>query len=431
MNASIQELYQIYLRQRYVTTDSRKISPGCLFFALTGDNFDGNAYAGQALDAGASYAIIDNPAYNTNERTILVEDVLTTLQSLALTHRQSLSIPVIGITGTNGKTTTKELIHAVLSSQLKTQATSGNLNNHIGVPLTILGIPKDAQIAVIEMGANHPGEIAALCNISRPTHGIITNIGKAHLEGFGGFEGIIRTKTELYRFVAQNKGTLFVNADNPLLMSLSEGNDRVTYGSDAGNRISGKITGSNPYLGIEFNDTHASYKLKSKIVGSYNFENLLAAITIGAYFNIQGRKICAAIEQYAPSNSRSQAIKTKHNLVILDAYNANPTSMRAALLNFKNLESGKKMVLLGGMKELGPESRIEHLEILSLVKELNFDRIILAGPEFMDCAHAGEFTCFKDSTAALEWLNKNPVQDYTILVKGSRGSKMEVTLEAL
>jgi UDP-N-acetylmuramoyl-tripeptide--D-alanyl-D-alanine ligase len=431
MTISDNQLYSLYLRHREISTDSREIIPGSLFFSLKGDNFDGNAFSGKAIESGAAFAVIDNPSFDTGERTLLVENVLRSLQAIAVIHRQSLNIPVIGITGTNGKTTTKELINAVLSSQLKTHATSGNLNNHIGVPFTILSIPEYSEIAVIEMGANHPGEIEFLCSIAKPTHGIITNIGKAHLEGFGSFDGIVRAKSELYHYIAETRGELFVNSDNPLLMSLSESISRITYGREKKNYISGTLTSSDPYLDMKFYNHELSYPVRTNLVGDYNYENVLAAVAIGTRFNITGKNICSAIENYKPANSRSQAIKTAHNLVIVDTYNANPTSMRAALLNFNRIDSKRKMVILGGMKELGQASEAEHLEIVKLVKELKFNNAVFSGPEFMQVSEDEGFTCLPDSTATFEWLKTNPVHDYTILVKGSRGSKMEVVLEAL
>jgi UDP-N-acetylmuramoyl-tripeptide--D-alanyl-D-alanine ligase len=396
---------------------------------LRGDNFDGNAFAPTALEQGAQFAVIDDPSLDS-EYCLLVEDVLAALQKLACMHRKSLNIPVIGITGSNGKTTTKELIHAVMGSHFQAHATAGNLNNHIGVPLTMLSMPFDTEIAIIEMGANHPGEIAFLSNIAQPTHGIITNIGKAHLEGFGGYEGVIRTKSELYQYLRMHDGTAFVNGINSLLAELSMGITRIFYGTEHDFQIQGEILSSDPLLDILWHHSDREIKVKTQLVGNYNFENVMAAICIGDHFRVPAEKIVSAIMNYVPANSRSQTLNTSHNKIILDAYNANPSSMLAALQNFSRIKAARKMVILGDMLELGAESLAEHSSIVSLVDSLTFDTAIFVGPEFRK-AVGEHHLAFTDTSSAMEWLQNNLVQGYTILLKGSRGIRMETLLEAL
>ena len=362
----IEELYSIYLNCTHICTDSRKVENKSIFFSLQGDNFNGNTYAEIALNNGCSFAVIDDVNYYKDNRYILVDNTLKTLQDLAKYHRSKLKIPIIGVTGTNGKTTTKELLNAVLSKKYNTLATIGNLNNHIGVPQTILKISKFTEIAIIEMGANHLGEIAELCEIAQPNFGIITNIGKAHLEGFGSIEGIIKTKSELYNWIRKKEGTLFVNGENPILTNLSENTKRITYGNSSNNNYSANIVAANPYLEVELinKNTNKLDKIKSKLVGSYNFENILAAIAIGNYFSVDKNSIINAIESYTPTNNRSQIIKTEQNRVIMDAYNANPSSMEASINNFATIAFDNKVVILGDMLELGNESEKEHLKIL-------------------------------------------------------------------
>jgi len=429
MHISIEELYTIYLKHRLISTDSRQVVPDCLFFALKGDNFDGNKYAATALEAGAAFAVIDDAAYD-GHNTLLVNDVLQALQQLALMHRRKFSIPVVAITGSNGKTTTKELINAVLSQQYCVTATKGNLNNHIGVPLTILRIEENTQIAIIEMGANHQLEIARLCQLSEPTHGMITNIGKAHLEGFGGFEGVIKAKSELYTWLRNTDGTVFVNAGNPLLMELTSGMKRILYGTGEGIHTQGKARNNNSTLELDWFSVNSKINIQTNLVGIYNFENVMAAICLGTFFNVPHEKIKSAINSYLPSNSRSQAMKTERNSIILDAYNANPTSMQVAIENFRQIEAPYKMVILGDMLELGEESPDEHLTIVNLVNESGFDRAVFVGPDFKEMA-SERFPCFSNSDEAREWLLKEQIRDFTILVKGSRGIKMEKVLEAL
>jgi len=429
MLTSIEELYTIFLDNRTVSTDSRRILPGCLFFALKGDNFDGNKYAETAIEAGASYAVIDDATFES-PGTLLVNDVLESLQQLALMHRRKFDIPVFAITGSNGKTTTKELVNAVLSMQFKVTATKGNLNNHIGVPLSLLEISGDTQIAIIEMGANHQGEIAKLCTIAEPTHGLITNIGRAHLGGFGGYEGVIKAKNELYVWLRSSAGEVFVNDGNVLLMDLTSGMKRTLYGSKENSYTRGNVIETGSTLGIEwFVDTKA-IEIKTNLVGNYNFENVMAAICIGTFFGVSPEKVKTAINSYFPSNSRSQAMKTARNSIILDAYNANPTSMQAAIENLRQVKALHKMVILGDMLELGEESQAEHATIVNLVEESNFERAVFVGPDFQKAA-GHKFPCYYNSSEAYEWLLSQQISDFTILVKGSRGIKMEKVLEAL
>jgi UDP-N-acetylmuramoyl-tripeptide--D-alanyl-D-alanine ligase len=431
MRITIDQLYAIYLENRIVTTDTRKITSGCIFFALRGENFDGNTFADEALGKGAKYAVVDNLSYDKGKHTLLVDDTLKTLQELAHFHREHLNIPVIGITGTNGKTTTKELINAVLSKKYKTAATSGNFNNHIGVPLTLLSINKAAEIAIIEMGANHEGEIATLCHIACPEFGIITNIGKAHLEGFGSFEGVIRAKSELYEYIRENGGQLFVNSDNELLAHLSQDISAITYGSKAGAYCHGWPETSNPFARLQWDSPNGLLSVETKLVGSYNFENIMAAICIGQHFEVPLQAIIEAIAFYQPSNNRSQIINTGKNKVIMDAYNANPTSMKAAIMNFRNLNNPSKMVIIGDMFELGKESSKEHAEVLHYINESNFDAVLLVGPRFKSINFSKNTNSFISSSEAKEWLKRNPLEGYTILVKGSRGMHMEDLIEEL
>lgn len=430
MNISIDELYDIYCKRPLVITDSRKVMPGCLFFALKGENFDGNTFARQAVEKGAAYAVSDDQGTDA-ENIIIVEDVLFTLQKLATMHRDHLHIPVIGITGTNGKTTTKELMHNVLSSRYQTHATAGNFNNHIGVPLTILSAPATTEMLIVEMGANHVGEIAKLCRIAKPTHGLITNIGRAHLEGFGGYDGVIKAKSELYNYLLENKGHAFVNGDNPLLMNLSEKIERTTYGVSELPDNKGTIAASDPFLVVKVTIGTNEYEIRTNLIGQYNFENVMAAVSIGSYMKVPAEKIVKAIAEYKPGNSRSQALDTGKNTVIADFYNANPSSMKAAIENFGDMKAGKKMVILGDMFELGNESKAEHKAIVELVEKKQFEKVIFAGPEFMNAATGSRFTCLMNSTEVYEFLSSEHPLGYTILLKGSRGSRMENVLPAL
>ncbi|MGE5317766.1 MAG: UDP-N-acetylmuramoyl-tripeptide--D-alanyl-D-alanine ligase [Chloroflexota bacterium] len=423
---TVGELLNIFKTHHWLCTDSRNVLPGSIFFALKGDNFNGNVFALKALENGASYAVIDEEDKYIDNRTLLVDNVLESLQSLASLYRSQLIIPIIGITGTNGKTTTKELIATALSVRFNTIATKGNLNNHIGVPLTLLSIKPDTEIAVIEMGANHPGEIAALCEIARPSHGIITNIGKAHLEGFGGFEGVIRTKRELYEYLNKNGGTVFVNSGNKLLMDLSQNSYRVTYGCQNSDTIAGKpTTDENGLLGIELNKPH-NYIFTTHLAGEYNFENVMAAMCIAAHFRVETEKSIEAISAYIPGMNRSQVLKTSRNTLILDAYNANPSSMKAAIGNFLKLNASQKAIILGDMFELGNESSFEHQQVIDLIKDLPDLRIYTAGPRFYEVvADGGNIKKFRTTGDLGIELSNNPPSGHTILVKGSRGMKLE------
>ena len=424
--SKISELYSKYLASSGVTTDSRHIKEGSIFFALKGENFDGNQYAAEALKKGAILAVVDDHAYVIGEGYLEVDNALTTLQDLAVYHRGKLDIPIIGLTGTNGKTTTKELIREVLSRKYKVHATPGNLNNHIGVPLSILGIVKDTEMAVIEMGANHMGEIAALCSIARPSHGLITNIGKAHLEGFGSYEGVIKAKTELYRFLHETGGKAFVHYDDPLLMELSAELSRKTYGKSQKADLSGQISHSVPFLEIGLGEQ----RIKTHLYGDYNFENVMAAICIGKYFNVENQAISEAISSYIPANNRSQVVISGTNTIFLDAYNANPSSMLAAIRQFQKQGAEKKVLILGDMLELGHQSREEHMKIMMEIAH-KFSLVILVGPEFLAARKEGFNTVFKDTGEAAAWIKEHPLNDAHILVKGSRGIALEKLLDLL
>ncbi|MEI6822543.1 MAG: UDP-N-acetylmuramoyl-tripeptide--D-alanyl-D-alanine ligase [Bacteroidota bacterium] len=426
----IKELYQIFLKHPQVSTDTRKIIKDSIYFAIKGKNFDGNLFASSALENGAAFAVIDNEKYYIdNGKYILVKDTLATLQQLALNHRQNLNILIIGITGTNGKTTTKELINVVLSEKYNTLATIGNLNNHIGVPLTILGITKDTEIAIIEMGANHVGEIGELCKISQPDYGIITNIGKAHLEGFGSFEGVIKAKNDLYIHIKDKKGKIFINSNNELLMNLSKDIDKITYGTSDTDFCCGEIISANPNVEISYRYNDLDFNFKTNLVGSYNFENIMAAICVGIYFNVDHHLLKKALETYVPTNNRSQVVKTEHNTLILDAYNANPTSMEQAISNFAKMDTNNKVLIIGDMLELGSYSLDEHQSILNLIEKDNFQNVILVGKDFKTVNK--NFLSFTTSDEAREWLKNNPIINSTILIKGSRGIKLEKIIDAI
>lgn len=402
---------------------------GDLFFALKGPNFNGNLFALNALDAGAAYAIVDEPVAGGGDRIIVTDDVLTTLQQLAKHHRQQFNIPFIGITGSNGKTTTKELVHAVLSSHYTTYTTQGNLNNHIGIPLTLLRVGKDAQMAVIEMGANHQQEIAGYCTYALPTHGIITNCGKAHLEGFGGVEGVRKGKGELYDFIRATKGTIFAFNDYDYLHSMSKGiSNIVWYGTQQG-AVTGHVVQSEPLLEIAVTSGPGFSSVKTQLVGEYNLPNILCAIAVGKYFNVPEEKIVQAIAAYAPDNSRSQLIEKGSNKIILDAYNANPTSMKAAIENFAKLHADKKILLLGGMMELGEESMEEHKAIVDLVSRYDWKCVVLVGGDFNAFSHP--YLYMQNAAEAAAWLAAEPPENTWLLVKGSRSMQMEKVLTAL
>jgi UDP-N-acetylmuramoyl-tripeptide--D-alanyl-D-alanine ligase len=424
---TIDQLYAIYKQYPSVQTDTRKLTQGNIFFALKGPNFNGNAFAKSALEAGAAYAVIDEDVDPADNRLLLVDDVLTALQELALYHRKQFNVPFIGITGSNGKTTTKELVHAVLSSTYKTYTTQGNLNNHIGVPLTLLSIKSDAEMAVIEMGANHLKEIESYCRIALPTHGIITNCGKAHLEGFGSLEGVRKAKGELYDFLRANNGTAFVMWDYDYLQSMSKGIGRIIkYGTVPDTDITGNLVQSEPYLSVTITKGAAIADMKTQLVGNYNLPNIIAAVAVGKYFTVNDATIKQSIEQYAPSNSRSQLIKQNGNNIILDAYNANPTSMRAAIENFASLQAKHKVLMLGGMMELGTDSLDEHRAIVDLVKKYNWEEVVLVGGDFLKIDHP--FTKMNSSAEAAAWYRSRRFNDTYFLIKGSRSMQMEKVL---
>jgi UDP-N-acetylmuramoyl-tripeptide--D-alanyl-D-alanine ligase len=432
--SQIELIYQHYLSYPIICTDTRSISPSSLFFALKGDNFDANTFAENALDLGAAFAVIDNPAYELNERCILVDDVLTTLQELAKYHRSQLRIPVIGLTGSNGKTTTKELINAVLAQKFRIFATKGNLNNHIGVPLSILSIKYDTEIAVIEMGANHQKEIEFLCSIAQPTHGLITNIGMAHLDGFGGFEGVKKGKAELFQYLKKESGTAFINRDNPYIteMSIVTKLDHIVYyGTEGVNFITGELLESDPLLALTWKGRDESFSVRTNLTGSYNFENILAAICIGAFFNLSVDQINKGLESYSPKNNRSQLTKTENNTVICDFYNANPSSMAAALKNISTLAATNKTAIIGDMFELGPEAPQQHLEIAELAEKSGLNTLIFIGKDFYVLKDTYKGLFFNTPKEAGEWLKTNPVKDSLVLLKGSRGMALEQLLPYL
>ncbi len=430
----IPELYKLYLRYPTVETDTRKVKQDDLFFALKGPNFNGNQFAHEALDKGAAYAVVDEDSNNPDNRIIRVNNVLKTLQDLAHHHRRQFilstagnQIPFIAVTGSNGKTTSKELIHAVLSTVYKTYTTEGNLNNHIGIPLTILKIKADAEIAIIEMGANHQKEIETYCTYTMPTHGVITNCGKAHLEGFGGEEGVRKGKGELFNYLKKHHGTAFVMWDYDYLKEMSKGIPNIiTYGTQSAD-ITGIAKNSLELLEVSINSGANINTIKSNLVGEYNLPNILLAVAIGKYFKVPDDKIKSALENYIPSNSRSQLIEKDGNKIILDAYNANPTSMKAAIENFAKMEGIDKVLILGGMMELGSESLYEHQNLINLIDKYNWKDVVLVGGDFNKVSHS--FSFFENSLQAAAWYkNKNFVHSQ-ILIKGSRSTAMEKVLE--
>jgi len=423
-----EDLYKVYLQFPSVQTDTRKLKEGDLFFALKGPNFNGNEFARKAIDDGASYAVIDDDRYRIDGKTILVEDTLASLQRLAKYHRQQFTIPFLAITGSNGKTTTKELIHAVLSTGLKTHTTEGNLNNHIGVPLTILKIKPDAEAAVIEMGANHLREIASYCEIALPTHGLITNCGKAHLEGFGSEEGVRKGKGELYDHLRAHQGTAFVMWDYVYLREMSKGIREIsTYGTKEANII-GDVSRSSQYLEVRFAEGFKG-TIRTNLVGDYNLPNVLAAVAVGKYFHIEEEKIRAAIEQYTPTNSRSQLIQKGSSKIILDAYNANPSSMKAAIENFAKADGQEKILALGAMAELGADSLKEHSDVIKEIDKHQWKDVLLVGGDFMKVDHT--YRKFNSPTEAGEWLQKTKPGNGFFLIKGSRSMQMEKLLDYL
>ncbi|WP_236059648.1 UDP-N-acetylmuramoyl-tripeptide--D-alanyl-D-alanine ligase [Chitinophaga rhizophila] len=421
---NIDQLYDIYRQYPSVQTDTRQLKAGDIFFALKGPNFNGNTYAAAALEKGAAFAVVDEEAYYTQpDKMMLTNDVLETLQQLALYHRQRMNIPILAITGTNGKTTTKELVSTVLSSAFKTTATTGNLNNHIGVPLTILRIPADAEIAVIEMGANHEREIAAYCQVALPTHGIITNIGKAHLEGFGSPEGVRRAKGELYDFLRSTNGTVFVCNEYDYLLDMSKGIQTViTYGQRSAD-YTGQPLADSALLSVKVTSHEEIGQIDSQLVGAYNFPNVMAAVAVGLHFGVPADKIRQAIDAYTPSNNRSQVIRQDSNTIIMDAYNANPSSMKAAVENFAGIVAEKKVLLLGAMMELGEDSIKEHQALIDLLERTHWHAVVLVGGDFIKTTHP--YIYLENAAAATAWLKQQQFTNTHLLIKGSRSMGME------
>lgn len=418
-------LYESFLEHRSVTTDTRKVKSGDLFFALKGPNFNGNAFAEKALEMGASFVIVDEAEVVKDDRYVLVEDVLTTLQDLANLHRRTLGMPILAITGSNGKTTTKELVNAVMSKKYKTYATVGNLNNHIGIPLTLLAMDESIEFGIVEMGANHQKEIESYCTIVEPNYGLINNVGKAHLEGFGGFEGVKKGKGELYQYLFDTNGLAFINSRNEDLMEMSPFESPILYGRSS-DYYNAKFLKSDPFVTFIAGNEEL---VETKLIGDYNFDNILAALCIGKYFGVPSIAANKAIEEYDPTNNRSQIVKTEKNELILDSYNANPTSMRAAIENFASLQKTNKVLVLGDMYELGEESEQEHAIIGALLNLLSDTKVVLIGQHmkaaFKECSSAHYFET-KDS--AVEYLNANPITASTILLKGSRGMGLETLM---
>lgn len=430
----ITTLYQIFLSCTGVTTDSRNCPKGSLFIALKGDTFNGNAFASKALEAGSTYAVVDEAAYAPagDIHYILVDNCLHTLQQLANYHRRQLGTRIIGITGTNGKTTTKELISAVLSQKYNILYTLGNLNNPIGVPLTLLRLKAEHELGVVEMGASHPGDIKELVEIAEPDYGIITNVGKAHLEGFGSFEGVVRTKGELYDYLRrQGNSTIFLHQDNPHLTEIAWGLSPITYGEADNLYVNGHVTGNSPYLAFEWKAGKEGerHEVHTLLIGEYNFPNALAAITIGRFFGVEPEKIDKALNEYEPHNNRSQLKKTADNTLIIDAYNANPTSMLASISNFHNMQASQKMLILGDMRELGKDSPKEHQKIVDYLEECGFKDVALVGELFAETRHT--YPTYPDAPALIAELRKNKPCGKTILIKGSNGIKLNTVTDYL
>lgn len=425
MNVSI--LYTLFLKSTGVSTDTRKIDPGNIFFALKGPNFNANEFAPKALEMGASVVVIDDPAYfiEDDERYFMAEDALRMLQQLANHHRHQLNIPIIGLTGSNGKTTSKELLNAVLKQKFKTVATVGNLNNHIGVPLTLLSVGIDAEIAIVEMGANKQGDIQELCEIAEPTHGFITNIGKAHLEGMGGPEGVLKTKTELYQHLRANNGTVFINSQDPILANMIKRFENPVLYPAKGDFCQVRFNGADPFVKFSVEDSDQVYL--TALIGAYNFGNIATAITVGKFFGVSMDKAVEGIVSYRPSNMRSQLIEKGSNLIILDAYNANPSSMEVAIRTFGEMTGKKhKMIILGDMFELGDHAEEEHRRLGEIVSEYPIDKICFTGSLIVSALEkAPKALYFPDPFSFRNWLEDSKLEDYLILIKGSRGMKLE------
>jgi UDP-N-acetylmuramoyl-tripeptide--D-alanyl-D-alanine ligase len=426
-----ENIYRLFNKFPKISTDSRKIEKGSIFFALKGANFNGNKFASDSLKKGATYAIVDEKEFVTSEKILLVDNVLGTLTELANLHRRTLEIPILAITGTNGKTTTKELVAAVLEQKFRVSFTEGNLNNHIGVPLTLLKMTAKTQFGVVEMGANHRGEIEALCKIAEPDFGMITNIGKAHLEGFGSFENVIETKSELFNFIKKKNGTFFFNSDNEILQQhFNEYKNKITFGTNNAD-FTGEPVQSPPFVHIKTNFKKGILFLNSNLIGDYNFENILAAACIGNHFKVDPLQIQKAIKKYQPKNNRSQLIKKGDLRIIMDAYNANPTSMQVSIKSFVENNEGKKYLILGDMLELGGYSIKEHKNILELISSLKIDDAFLVGQEFFETGQQFRFKTFRTVADLKLYLEKNRIKNGNLLIKGSRGIQLEKVLDSL
>ena len=426
-----EQLYNYFKKYPTICTDSRKVKLNDLFFALKGPNFNGNIYAEEALEKGAAFAVIDDSNFQKNERYLLVDDTLKALQNLATYHRKQVNPTCIAITGTNGKTTTKELVKAVLSTTYKTQATLGNFNNHIGVPLTLLSLEEDTEMSIVEMGANHIGDINLLCNIALPKFGLITNIGKAHLEGFGSVEGIVKAKGELFDFLDASGGHSFLNMNDFRVAKIGYFIQNVsTYGSGNWYKTNVQSISAKPFLKVVWHPKSAdSIDIQTQLIGEYNLDNIAAAIAIGTFFQVSGENIKRGIEGYKPANKRSQVIQKESNIIILDAYNANPTSMEAALQNFSKMEGNNKMVILGDMLEMGTESEKEHETLLNLVAKMKLSQVVLIGQELEKANKKHCFLHFQNGQQARQWFKKQTLKDSVILLKGSRGIALEKVIE--
>jgi len=426
---NIHDLYAKFLESRKISTDTRQIQDGSLFFALKGDKFNANDFAAEALAKGSSYAVVDEARVVTSDQFILVEDVLASLQALARYHRNQLNIPVVGLTGSNGKTTSKELVNAVLATKYKTFATKGNLNNHIGVPLTVLSIDSSTELAIVEMGANHVGEIALLSSIAQPTHGFITNIGKAHIGTFGGFENIIRGKSELFQHLITAKGQVFINSQNPILANMAKRFERPLFYPAKGDYYHAELMEANPYLRFKAENGD---DVKTQLIGAYNFENIAVALCLGKFFGVDAEKANRAVAQYVPSNMRSQVVQKGTNTIILDAYNANPSSMAAAINNLADMKAMRKVLILGDMFELEEEAEKEHRALGELISQKDFTEVYLVGKlitaaqtTFPKARH------FYTRDELNSFLKQNPIENATVLVKASRGIGLEVVVENL
>lgn len=431
MNIIQDILYPAFLKNSKICTDTRKIESGCIFFALSGPSFNGNQFAELALQGGCSLAVVDQQEFAKDDRFVLVDDSLKALQDLAQHHRRQLKCTVIGITGSNGKTTSKELISKVLKKKFKTVATIGNLNNHIGVPLTLLSIPVDTEMAIIEMGASKQGDIKELVDIAEPDYGYITNIGKAHLEGMGGYEGVVKTKTEMYDFVRSSKGKIFVNTNHPVFVERSTGIETITFGDGPMNYVQGIFIDSDPYLRfqwgkVEDGDVASNPITETCLMGFYNYENLLAATTIGLWFGVDRKDINEAISSYNPVNNRSEMVDTGNNLLIMDAYNANPTSMEAALKNLAGMSKSHKVAILGKMMELGPTWAEEHKKIAQLAIDSGTEAVYLVGNLYSEAGVENATRIFQDVAEAALYFKENPLREKCILVKGSRSNQLEI-----